>query len=156
MNFSLSEEQSLLADTVGRQFGEHQEKRQSSDLAAEWADYAALGLTALPYPPAQGGLGGGWAEIMIIMEAFGRTLGRTPYLQSVLLGGRLLAAGEGDCGRALLHDVIGGTAHVALAHEERIRAIASMMSVPRGNLLAIIGYSRAARSACCSSSPMRS
>jgi alkylation response protein AidB-like acyl-CoA dehydrogenase len=110
MNFDLSEEQQLLADTVGKLFETHANVG-TRDASAEWRDYVALGLPGLPFPAALGGHDGGHEAVMLVMEAYGRTLAEAPYLQSILLAGRLLAlAGAQDP----LAAVIDGGKHAAL------------------------------------------
>lgn len=62
----------------------------------EWAQIAELGWQCLPLPEAHGGMGGGAADTSIIMEAIGRGLMLEPYIASIILAGRLVAA----CGSA--------------------------------------------------------
>src|SRR5207237_55035 len=54
---------------------------------ALWAQYAELGLLGLPFAEEYGGFGGGGVEIMLVMEAVGRTLVVEPYLATIVLGG---------------------------------------------------------------------
>jgi len=89
MNFDPSEEQRLLADAVGKLLEAH--AAVPRDPGKVWRDYADLGLLALPFPSQLGGLGGGPETIMLVMEAYGRSLADAPYLQSILLAGRVLA-----------------------------------------------------------------
>jgi alkylation response protein AidB-like acyl-CoA dehydrogenase len=90
MNFDLSEEQLLLSDAVARMFEGH--ARDGADAAAVWRDYRDLGLLDLPFAADLGG----HEAVMLVMEAYGRTLGTAPYLQSVLLAGRVLALAGSD------------------------------------------------------------
>ncbi len=103
MNFDLSEDQVLLAEMVGRMLGDHA-ANDRRDPGAEWRDCLGQGLIALPFAEDQGGLGGGHEEVMLMMEAIGRNLSQTPYLQSVLLAGRVLAL----AGRMELGDLLDG------------------------------------------------
>ncbi len=93
MNFDPSEEQVMLAEMVGKLFASHAE-RDLRDADAEWRDCLVYGLTGLPFPERQGGLGGGHEEIMLVMETMGRHLAAAPYLQSVLMAGRLLGLAD--------------------------------------------------------------
>lgn len=93
MNFDPSEEQTMLADMADKLFGGHA-AREMRDPEAEWRDSLSYGLTGLPFPERLGGLGGGHEEIMLIMEAMGRHLSHTPYLQAVLMAGRVLALAD--------------------------------------------------------------
>jgi len=113
MNFALAEDQRLLADSVGRLFERHAADA-SRDRLAQWADYRDLGLLALPFGEEVGGLGGGAEEVVLVMEAYGRTLATAPYLQSVLLAGRLLAALSHPAARELLAGVMAGERRAAL------------------------------------------
>ncbi|MCM8732299.1 acyl-CoA dehydrogenase family protein [Hephaestia sp. GCM10023244] len=101
MNFDLSDEQALLRDSIDRLFEDHG-RSTPRDPMAQWQDYRDLGLLALPFPAASGGLDGGHEAVMLVMEAYGRTLGEAPWLQSVLLAGRLLA----DAGHPALAEVL--------------------------------------------------
>lgn len=104
MNFEPSEDQRLLADSVARLFDDHA-AQLPADPAAQWRDYGEMGLLGLPFAEANGGLGGKPEDLMLVMEAYGRALGRAPYGSSVLLAGRLLeAVGASQA----LADLIGG------------------------------------------------
>ena len=67
MDFSLSEEQSMLADSIARfidndyDFEKRQEIAQSEKGYSPelWQTYAELGWTAVPFAEDDGGLGGG-------------------------------------------------------------------------------------------------
>lgn len=98
MDFSLTEEQALLADSVTRfidneyRFDERQRVAAGDDgySRAMWATFAELGWTALLFPEEDGGLGGGPVELMLLMEAFGRGLVLEPFLPTVVLAGGVL------------------------------------------------------------------
>ncbi len=118
MNFDLSDEQKLLCDSVDRLFEAHA-AATPRDLAAQWRDYVEMGLLALPFPAEIGGYGGGPEAVMLVMEAYGRTLGTAPYLQSVLLAGSVL---EGARAHDVLAEMLGGRSVMALClHEPRSR-----------------------------------
>ncbi|WP_417620688.1 acyl-CoA dehydrogenase family protein [Parasphingorhabdus sp.] len=113
MNFDLSEEQSMLADAVGKQFETHQADIDAS-VASIWSDYHMLGLIGLPFSEGVGGFGSGYEEIMIVMETYGRTLGTAPYLQSVLMAGRLLELLGGGTAEYALASLLSGDQRFAL------------------------------------------
>jgi alkylation response protein AidB-like acyl-CoA dehydrogenase len=126
MDFDLTEDQRLLADSVGRlvadryaDFDRRQAARREPQgfSAANWAAMAELGLLGLPLPEEQGGFGGGPVETMLVMEAFGRSLVVEPYLASVVLGLGLLRRLPGQ--GALAARVAAGEALLAFAHQER-------------------------------------
>ena len=76
MEFSLSEEQSLLQDSVQRyiqnsySFEDRQRLIGSEEgfSRENWKNFAELGWLALPFPEEIGGFGGTAVETMILME----------------------------------------------------------------------------------------
>src|SRR4051812_20444297 len=128
MDFDLTEEQRLLSDSVDRLLADTYtfEKRRGYLAEAEgwsralWAQYAELGLLGLPFAEEHGGFGGGGIEIMLTMEAFGRTLALEPYLATVVLAGTALRLAGSDAQQAaLLPQVAEGKLVLAFAHSER-------------------------------------
>jgi pimeloyl-CoA dehydrogenase small subunit len=126
MDFDLTDEQRMLADSVNRFVADRYadfEKRSAyraepaGYAAANWSSMAEMGLLALPLPEDQGGFGGGPVETMLVMEAFGRGLVVEPYLATVVLGLGLLRRAGAD--PALLEEVAAGGATLAFAHQER-------------------------------------
>jgi alkylation response protein AidB-like acyl-CoA dehydrogenase len=127
MDFSLTEEQTLLADSVTRFIDNEYrfEKRQRIAASEEgysrdmWRNFADLGWTAVPFPEADGGLGGGAIETTLLMEAFGRGLVLEPFLPTVVLAGGVLkrCATPAQKERWLL-PLIGGELQAALAFAE--------------------------------------
>ncbi|GJD51163.1 Acyl-CoA dehydrogenase fadE12 [Methylobacterium crusticola] len=128
MDFDLSEEQSLLKDSVERLLADRYDfetrRRASREPAgfsgAMWSAYAEQGLLAVPFAEDEGGIGGGPVETMIVMEAFGGALVLEPYLATVVLAGGVMrhAASPGQRA-AWLPGLIGGETRYALAHGER-------------------------------------
>ena len=128
MDFDFTEEQRLLRDSVDRLLADRYtfDKRKAY-LAepdgwsrAQWAQYAELGLLGLPFPEAHGGFGGGGIEIMLVMEAFGRTLVLEPYLATAVLAGTALRlAGSEAQQAALVPQIAEGNLLLAFAHGER-------------------------------------
>ncbi|MES1929930.1 acyl-CoA dehydrogenase [Salinisphaera dokdonensis CL-ES53] len=124
MDFSYSDEQRMLKDMVDRvvadQYGfEQREKIIKSDAGYSpdvWAQFAELGLLAVPFSEAAGGFDGGGAELMVVAEGFGRGLVVEPYLSSVVLAGTFLDAALPDDTKAgALEAIIGGEQRYALA-----------------------------------------
>jgi pimeloyl-CoA dehydrogenase small subunit len=129
MDFSFSDEQRLLRDSVegliGDRYGDFERRKVYQQKAggwseAMWQDFAAMGLTALPFPESIGGVGGGPVETMIVMEAIGRALCLEPYLATVVMAGSALrlAASEAQAG-ALIAPLIRGERIATLAFGER-------------------------------------
>lgn len=127
MDFSLSEEQRLLKETVDRLVRDRYgfEARQAAADSEEgfsratWATFAELGLLAVPFPEEVGGLGGGGVDLMVVAEAFGRGLVVEPYLATVVLGGGLVELAGSEAQKAdILARVVAGETLLAFAHGE--------------------------------------
>src|ERR1700757_4471659 len=101
MDFTLSDEQRLLKDSVDRLMADRYAFEQRKNHVKEpggwstalWSQYAELGLLGLPFAEEYGGFGGGAVEIMLVMEAFGRALILEPLLATVVLGGTAVRLG---------------------------------------------------------------
>ncbi|MGN6471734.1 MAG: acyl-CoA dehydrogenase family protein [Rhizobiaceae bacterium] len=128
MDFELSEEQSILKDSLARLLADNYgfEQRRKHMAAPEgwsaemWGKYAEMGLMALPFAEEDGGIGGGPVETMIVMEALGGALALEPYFPTVVLGGGFLRLGGNDALRTeLAPQVAEGSLKLAFAHTER-------------------------------------
>ncbi|MBX9464286.1 MAG: acyl-CoA dehydrogenase family protein [Aquamicrobium sp.] len=128
MDFDLTEEQSILKDSLDRlltdKYGFEDRKRHMAApegwSAQMWASYAEMGLMALPFAEADGGLGGTPVETMIVLESLGRALALEPYFPTVVLGGSFLRFGGNDDQRAeYIPAVADGSLKLALAQVER-------------------------------------
>jgi len=128
MDFSLSEEQQLLKDSVDRFVRESYELEQRRKLVASddgfsrdnWKMMAELGWLGASLPEDFGGIGGGPVETMVIMEGIGTGLVVEPFLSSVVLGGNfLLEAGSDAQKNELLPQLAGGELMMAFAFAER-------------------------------------
>jgi alkylation response protein AidB-like acyl-CoA dehydrogenase len=127
MDFSLSDEQVLLQDSVQRfiqnDYGfDIRQKILESDEGFSrkiWQSFADLGWLALPFSEADGGIGGGAVELMILLEAFGKGLVVEPYLSTVVLAGRCLEwGGSSQQKESTLAELIEGKCLGALAFVE--------------------------------------
>ncbi len=127
MDFSLSEDQSILADSIGRFIEseydfENRQKIAASDAgfsADMWRTFAELGITAVTFAEEDGGLGGGPIELMLVMEQIGRGLVVEPFLaNTVLAGGILKQAANDEQKSTWLAPLIGGELQAALAFAE--------------------------------------
>ncbi len=128
MNFELSEEQTLLKDSVTRFVSDRYELESRRQYIAEeagfsadnWRQMAELGWLSVPFSEEHGGFGGGAADLMVVMEEFGKGLVIEPYLATVLLfGGTLAESGNAALQQALIPQIIDGSLHGALAFHER-------------------------------------
>ncbi len=101
MNFSFSEDQTLLKNSVRAALDEHCKPahvRAMMDDATGyservWQELAKLGWLGLPFPERHGGAGLGLVELAIVLEEMGRAAYPGPYLASVVLGGLGLLLG---------------------------------------------------------------
>lgn len=127
MDFSFTEEQSLLQDSVQRfiqndyAFDSRQKLIQSDDGFSRetWNSFAELGWLALPYSEESGGFGGTAVETMILMEEFGKGLVVEPYLTTVLMAGSVIEAGGSSAHKeGVLAEMMAGTKMAALAYVE--------------------------------------
>jgi pimeloyl-CoA dehydrogenase small subunit len=128
MDFDLSEEQSILKDSLDRLLADRygfEERRRilaspegwSADM---WSRYAEMGLMALPFTEEDGGLAGSPVETMIVMESLGRVLALEPYFATIVLGGGFLRFGGSTEQRAeFIPQVAGGELKLAFGHTER-------------------------------------
>ena len=103
MDFSFSEEQTLLRNTIqsfiqdNYDFDKRREIIQSEDGMSKdnWKQLADLGLLGVPFSENDGGLEFGSVETMIVAEEFGKGLVVEPYVQTVVTcGGFLRRASE--------------------------------------------------------------
>ena len=127
MNFDLTEEQSMLVDSVQRFVSDNYslDQRQayirgkggfSSD---NWQTMAELGWLAMSLPEEVGGFGGNQLETMLLMEQFGKGLVAEPYLSTVVLGADLIAnAAQDPIKNELLAELAAGNTHLSLAFAE--------------------------------------
>lgn len=127
MDFSLSEEQTLLQESIARYmqndypFTERQKVVQSAEpfSARHWRSFADLGWLGVAFPEADGGFGGGAVESMVMWEQFGKGLVIEPLLATVVLaGGALKLGGDKAQKEAVLAGIIGGEVQAALAFAE--------------------------------------
>ncbi|MFT7687278.1 MAG: alkylation response protein AidB-like acyl-CoA dehydrogenase [Candidatus Azotimanducaceae bacterium] len=127
MDFSFSEEQTLLQNSVQRfiqndyGFDQRQKLLKTDDgfSRENWANFAELGWLGLPFGEESGGYGGGAIETMIMMEEFGKGLVIEPYISTVLLAGKSIEfGGSPEQKESLLAGIIEGNKLGALAFVE--------------------------------------
>ena len=127
MDFSLSEEQQLLKDSITqfvdkdylfdvRQKNIKSELGYSSDF---WKTFADLGWLGMPFSEADGGYDGGPIDLMVIMESLGRGLVVEPYIPNVVLAGSLISRlGNEEQKTNFLPKIISGEIQMSLAFAE--------------------------------------
>lgn len=127
MDFDLSEEQSLLKDSIDRllksSYTFEARKKYRAEAGgyskAMWRLFAEQGLLGLPFSPADDGFGAGPMDTMIVMEALGRHLVVEPYLDTVVIGGGFLRRASDDQRVAHLPGIMDGSKTMAFAQLER-------------------------------------
>lgn len=129
MQLVLDEDQELLAKTAADWVGEFspvsrmRELRDTKDITGFskklWKEMAELGWVGIPFDEAHGGADMGLAELIVVLEAMGRTLAPEPFLSSVLLGGGVLQLAGSDAQKQQwLPGVAEGDKRLALATQE--------------------------------------
>jgi alkylation response protein AidB-like acyl-CoA dehydrogenase len=127
MNFSFTEEQSLLRDSLASYLADHysfETRRAALQSEAGWrpdvwkAFAQDLGILGAALPEELGGLGGGATETMVIMEQLGEALVIEPYLGTVVIGGGFLTRSAHPARAELLAKIIAGEAIFAFAAAE--------------------------------------
>lgn len=125
MNFEVTDEQRMLADTLARfvaeQYGFATRERNARSPEGfdrtMWRRFAELGAIGALFAPEHGGFGGGGDDIAVVFEQLGRGLVVEPFL-GALVAGRVLALTGNETQRAELLRLIDGETVVALAHGE--------------------------------------
>lgn len=125
MDFNFSEDQEALRDAVRRFVDKdysferrRQIERTGGFDRSVWEGLAGLGLSALTVPEAQGGLGLGAVDAMVVMEELGRGLVMEPLAQGALIAPALLGHADAALQADWLPRIAGGEALVVLAHQE--------------------------------------
>jgi len=87
--------------------------------AENWKLFAELGWLTVPFSEEDGGFGDSAVDLMVMMEEFGKAMLVEPFLPSVVLAGRLLAAlGSPEQKAESLPALMAGNLQLALAWAE--------------------------------------
>ncbi len=126
MDFDFSDDQEQLRDAVRKWVdkGYDFDRRRGIEAAggfdrAVYTELAELGLTGLYVSEAQGGMGMGPVEGMVVMEELGRGIVMEPLTQTLICSAVLEGYGPDALKSAWLGRIAGGEALVVLAHQER-------------------------------------
>jgi alkylation response protein AidB-like acyl-CoA dehydrogenase len=126
MDFEFTDDQNSLRDAVQRwvEKGFSFERRHGLAKAGGktrevYRELAGLGLTGLAVPEAQGGLGQGAIEAMVVMEELGRGLVNAPFAEAALVAPALLASAPAEVQAAWLPKIADASALVVPALQER-------------------------------------
>jgi len=128
MDFALTETQHLLLDTTNRLVRERYGFEQRKKILASptgsspelWASFAELGLLGVEIEERFGGSAGGFHDLAVVLDAFGRGIVAEPFVPTVVMGAGLIArAGSEAQKTAILPGVAEGKIKLALAYGER-------------------------------------
>jgi alkylation response protein AidB-like acyl-CoA dehydrogenase len=126
MDFDFSDDQEQLRDAVRKYVdkGYDFERRRAITKAggfdrAAYTELAELGLTGLYVPEADGGLGLGPIEGMVVMEELGRGMVLEPLAHALIAGAVIAGYADAATKAAWLPGVASGEKMVALAYQER-------------------------------------
>ncbi len=126
MDFDFTDSQESLRDAVRRWVDKgfsferrHGIAKAGGATRAVYAELAELGLSALAVPEAQGGMGFGAIEAMVVSEELGRGLVNAPYTHAALMAPQLLAGAPAELQAAWLPRIASGEALVVPALHER-------------------------------------
>lgn len=127
MDLSLSEEQTLMQNSIQKYIANNYDLSKRRELCASedgfsrenWKMFAELGWLAIPFSEEDGGFGGSPADTMILMEEFGKGLVVEPYLATVVMVGTALAkAGTAEQKADILGGIIDGKILATFAYAE--------------------------------------
>lgn len=128
MNFDLTEEQQIIVDAVAK-FVKNDSPverfRKLRDAApgwekATWERMGEYGWLGVAFPEEQGGFGGRFVDLALILEQLGRGLVPEPLIPSVALAGGLLSRhGTEAQVEQFLAPMVEGRTSLALAYAER-------------------------------------
>jgi len=127
MDFSYSEEQQMLQDSVSKFVAQDYDfdsrrKNIESDKGyseAHWQLFADLGWLMVPFKETDGGIGGTAVDLAVVMEEFGKGIVIEPFLaNTVLAGGAIAEVGTDAQKESLLAPLMEGGLQLALAFNE--------------------------------------
>ncbi|MDD0816664.1 acyl-CoA dehydrogenase family protein [Curvibacter sp. HBC28] len=126
MDFDFTDDQEQLRDAVrkwvdkGYDFERRRGIVNAGGFSREaYGEIAELGLTGLYIPEADGGLGMGPVEGMVVLEELGRGIVLEPFSQSLIAGAVLAHYAGADLKAGWLPRIASGEALVVLAYQER-------------------------------------
>lgn len=128
MNFDLTEEQQMIVDQAARfvaaespvdRFRRLRETERGWE-PEMWQKMAEQGWLAIALPEEQGGFGGSFVDLALVLEQLGRGLVPEPFIASAVLAGGILSDLGNEAQRdAFLGPMIEGRSTLAFAYAER-------------------------------------
>src|SRR5690606_18003746 len=125
MNFDHTEDRRMLSDMLKRYVAEQYGVAVRDRIADSphgysadfWQRYTVFAAIAALFDEADGGLGGTGFDIAVVFEALGRGLVVEPFLDALMAGDAIAAAGTPEQ-KQVLEDLLAGSVIVSLAHAE--------------------------------------
>jgi alkylation response protein AidB-like acyl-CoA dehydrogenase len=125
MDFELTEERRMLADSLTRFLGSRyafSERDRIAHSAAGfsrtlWQQFGELGTIGALFDARDGGFGGAGDDIAVVFECLGRSLVVEPFLPA-LVAGQMVAKAGSEAQRQWLAPLIAGESVLAFAHGE--------------------------------------
>jgi len=130
MEFALTQEQRMIAETANAFFSEHATSARTRIAMANdgidrelWIAFCQeLGLSGIGIAEEIGGAGLGMVELAIIAEAAGAQVAALPMLASLVLCGQALAAGASEAQQAeLLPQLLSGERIAGFVHDPKLK-----------------------------------
>ncbi len=125
MDFVQGEMELALRESLDRFLGDRhdfqeRQRRIAADPCARdlWQALAELGVLGAAIPEAQGGLGGGAAEINTVMACLGRHLVGVPFLSTAVMAAAFLRDDSSPVATETLAAIAAGNTIIAIAHDE--------------------------------------
>lgn len=127
MDFSYSDEQQMLQDSVSKFVQRHYGFDTRKEILADprgfssenWRVFAELGWLTVPFRIEDDGFGGFATDLMVIMEEFGKAMVVEPFVATAVLGGGLISElGSAQQKSTWLPQVMSGSLQLACALAE--------------------------------------
>lgn len=157
MIFAITEEQTLLGESVQRLLAEANEfevrrrrlRAQPPDRLALWPQLTELGIIGAAFDEAHGGFAGDPRTVAVIMAQLGASLAVEPYLATAVIAGRILQRATDSAMTELAESVLAGSELCVLAHDAGSNPFAapSVSAIVTGDQTTLSGSLRCVRHA---------
>ncbi len=127
MDFSYSEEQQMLQDSISKFISQDYDwdsrqaiaKSDAGFSTEHWQLFAELGWLTVPFREEDGGFGGSAIDLIVMMEEFGKGLLVEPFLANTILAGTVLTEAANEEQKSiLLAPMMEGKQQLAFAYAE--------------------------------------
>ena len=127
MNIDFTDEQKMLTDMVEKFTSRHYDvlkreayiKEETGFSSRNWDILAQTGLLSIPISEDSGGSGGSAADLISLMQPFGRAVAVEPILTCAIFASHFLDKTASPAQKeAWLPEILGGSKKIAIAHSE--------------------------------------